>query len=134
MRLITYLAEGRSTLSWLVHPSKEDLWKADDRRMHQDRSLVVVWVDGGRLLDRTYAEQNLRVPGNKKERRVSDAKDHFRAGSPMDPPYVCSTSGATEIQFVNGRHRVLAAIELGQPTVPVFVKKYDAANVKKILS
>ena len=66
--------------------------------------------------------------------RLERAKAHFKAGGPMDLPIVGVTghsNGATYIS--NGRHRMVAAFQLGHEYIPMHIYKSDLENFKKLV-
>jgi hypothetical protein len=53
--------------------------------------------------------------------RLDNAKAHFKSGKFMDPPEVAYNDATGTVDFVDGRHRAVAAFQLGQMYIPFFV-------------
>lgn len=65
--------------------------------------------------------------------RLSNAKEHFKSGAPMDYPEVGYNSWSRTVDFSNGRHRTVAAYQLGYRYIPMFVSKDGLEEFKKIV-
>lgn len=70
--------------------------------------------------------------------RLERAKKHFESGEPMDYSEVSYNKNTGNIDFTNGRHRAVAAYQLGHDYIPIFVynnsldKFKELVDVKKI--
>jgi hypothetical protein len=65
--------------------------------------------------------------------RVKKAVDHFKAGEPMDYSEVSYSQYTKKINVDNGRHRALAAFQLGKEYIPMFIYKKNIDMFKKIV-
>lgn len=65
--------------------------------------------------------------------RLKMAKQHFIEGNPMDLPEIGFNHHFRKIGFTNGRHRTLAAFQLGEEYIPFFVYKPDVEIIKNIV-
>lgn len=65
--------------------------------------------------------------------RLPRAKAHFQSGGPMDLPLVGVGHTGKSTFISNGRHRMIAAFQLGHEYVPAFVYKDDLENFKKLV-
>ena len=65
--------------------------------------------------------------------RVKTAIDHFNSGEPMDPPVVAYVISRGEIEVGDGRHRIVAAYQLGHEYIPMFVSLGGLKEFKKLV-
>jgi hypothetical protein len=65
--------------------------------------------------------------------RLDRAKEHFISGEPMDYPEVAYSSYSKKINFTNGRHRSVAAFQLGCNYVPMFIYKETLADFMSLV-
>ena len=87
-------------------------------KCHRDFALDVNSEDGGE---------------NKIGNRLGFAKEHFTSGFPMDLPEIGYNTHWKTIDFDNGRHRTLAAYQLGEEYVPAFVSKDSVELIKQLV-
>lgn len=66
---------------------------------------------------------------NKIGDRVETAIQHWTDGGRMDPPIISITNG--QINFTDGRHRLVAAAQLGETEVPVIIAPFDHIKLAK---
>lgn len=66
-------------------------------------------------------------------KRLPNAKKHFMSGGPMDLPEVGYNSWSGTVDFTNGRHRTVAAYQLGKEYIPMFVAKDGLDEFKKLV-
>ena len=66
---------------------------------------------------------------NKIGDRVNTAIQHWSDGGRMDPPIISITNG--QINFLDGRHRLVAAAQLGETEVPVIIAPFDHIKLAK---
>ena len=107
------------------------------RRRLEDRHQIVE-IDIERLMAATNADQRIDLgaqtkadDGNIIGTRIQGAKDFFAGDVPMDPSSVgIGVNGG--IDFIDGRHRLVAAHQLGRRTAPVVVSDAEAARVREI--
>ena len=64
--------------------------------------------------------------------RLDRAKEHFMSGEAMDHPVV-SLNVFDQVEFTNGRHRTLAANQLGCEYIPMLVQNDNLEDFKKII-
>lgn len=65
--------------------------------------------------------------------RLNRAKSHFKGGGAMDPPEVAYSRYSNGVEFTNGRHRAVAAYQLGHEYIPMFVAKADISAFTEIV-
>lgn len=65
--------------------------------------------------------------------RLPRAKQHFLSGQPMDLPELGCNSRNNVIDFTNGRHRTVAAYQLGNEFIPMFVDKNNIEKFKSLV-
>ena len=87
-------------------------------KCHREFALDVNSEDGGR---------------NKIGNRLGWAKEHFSSGYPMDLPEIGYNKRSNTIDFDNGRHRTLAAYQLGSEYIPAFVAKDSIEAIKGLV-
>lgn len=126
--IVTDILLESSALNWALDPK-------DRQDKHSGYQLVHVNVaDLWKNINPDWLVTN-QSKTNHIKNRFEGAVEHFRSGQPMDPPTL-SYSGefsAHEVQVVNGRHRIAAAVELGQQWIPAFVLKEDLPDLKRVI-
>ena len=90
------------------------------------------------LMKHTFSNQKLDLNDpsggeNSKPERIVKAKERFLQGNPMDLPEVGCNDSGTAIGFTDGRHRTLAAYQLGADFIPMFIEKENLENFKKMV-
>ncbi len=65
--------------------------------------------------------------------RVPRAKAHWQAGQPMDYPSAGYSKYHNSIYIDNGRHRTVAAYQLGKEYIPMFVSTDGIDKFKEIV-
>lgn len=65
--------------------------------------------------------------------RLPNAKRHFELGGAMDLPEVGYNDWSGTVDFGNGRHRTVAAYQLGKRYIPMFVAKEGLDEFKKLV-
>lgn len=65
--------------------------------------------------------------------RLKMAKEHFIKGEPMDLPEVGYNKYTGKIDFTNGRHRTVAAYQLGHEYIPMFISKDSIEQFKGLV-
>jgi hypothetical protein len=65
--------------------------------------------------------------------RLPKAKNHFTSGGAMDLPEVGYNDWSGTVDFGNGRHRTVAAYQLGKRYIPMFVAKDGLDEFKKLV-
>ena len=63
--------------------------------------------------------------------RLPRAKEHFLKGEAMDYPEVAFNIATNTVDYTNGRHRAVAAYQLGKTYIPMFVSKDGLHQFKK---
>ncbi|MEE4302448.1 MAG: hypothetical protein V2J24_23615 [Pseudomonadales bacterium] len=112
---------GRTDVNWATGEQAQR-WT---RSQLEQGNYVLVNVPTEELIERGMSGTfDVRNPENQIGDRLSKARARMERGMPMDPPVVGLTRDG--IAFDDGRHRALAALELGQDTIPVMVPRDDA--------
>lgn len=65
--------------------------------------------------------------------RLQNAKQHFENNGAMDPAEVAYCDTNKTINFANGRHRAVAAYQLGYQYIPMFVYKRTIDKFKELV-
>jgi len=81
--------------------------------------------------DYTFDVNDETGGANANAHRLDKAMKHFDANEPMDLPQVAFNPWNHTVEFVNGRHRSLAALKKGQQYIPMFVAKHGLDEFKK---
>tara|TARA_Y100000588_G_scaffold267259_1_gene282312 strand:+ start:13803 stop:16106 length:2304 start_codon:yes stop_codon:yes gene_type:complete len=105
---------------------------------YKSNNLVMLEVKIEDLMKHTFSNQKLDLNDpnggeNAKPIRIEKAKEHFLQGNPMDLPEVGCNDSGTAIGFTDGRHRTLAAYQLGADFIPMFVEKENLDSFKKMV-
>lgn len=105
---------------------------------YKSNNLVMLEVKIEDLMKHTFNNQKLDLNDpnggeNAKPERIEKAKEHFSQGNPMDLPEVGCNDSGTAIGFTDGRHRTLAAYQLGADFIPMFVEKENLDSFKKMV-
>ena len=105
---------------------------------YKSNNLVMLEVKIEDLMKHTFSNQKLDLNdpnggANAKPIRIEKAKEHFLQGNPMDLPEVGCNDSGTAIGFTDGRHRTLAAYQLGADFIPMFIEKENLENFKKMV-
>jgi len=105
---------------------------------YKSNNLVMLEVKIEDLMKHTFNNQKLDLNNpnggeNAKPERIEKAKEHFSQGNPMDLPEVGCNDSGTAIGFTDGRHRTLAAYQLGADFIPMFVEKENLDSFKKMV-
>ena len=105
---------------------------------YKSNNLVMLEVKIEDLMKHTFNNQKLDLDNpnggkNAKPERIQKAKEYFSQGNPMDLPEVGCNDSGTAIGFTDGRHRTLAAYQLGAEFIPMFVEKENLENFKKMV-
>ena len=97
----------------------------------------IVWVDIEDVFKHTESDFTLDVNDPKGGKnsigdRVSKAKAHFMKDY-MNPSEIGYSSWTKSIVFSDGRHRLVAAYQLGERFAPVIVPNSEIASVKSLV-
>ena len=104
-----------------------------------DPEYVMVWVDIRDLFSKTDPGFRLDVDdprggpigiGN----RVQDSKEHWSSGGYMDLAVIGFNSYGNYFGFTNGRHRLVAAYQLGEQWAPVLVDTESVDKLKELVN
>ena len=104
------------------------------RQKSDDRALF--WVNIKELMDNTNPDfaLDLNDPTGGKNKigdRVNRAKEHWGKNGFMDPSEIGFNDHFKTIEFGDGRHRLVAAYQLGREYAPVIMLKDDAPNISQ---
>ena len=124
------IKEVENKLNWAL-----DRESAIDKRVDSDEfvKLIVNVPDVFRNAEKSVSFDLDDPTGgeNVKDFRLQGAKDHFRAGNPMDLPVLAASEWSDDIGIENGRHRMYAAYQMGHEYVPALVWKQNLAKFKE---
>ncbi|KKM82479.1 hypothetical protein LCGC14_1319100 [marine sediment metagenome] len=124
-------------IAWAVGKDKEHASNtAKNDLLDPDNELV--WVEIKDLFDKTEEQQRLDVEdpvggrysiGN----RVERARDYWQEGGYMDPPLVGWNDYKQTFNFTDGRHRLVAAYQLGERWAPVIVDRESVEKLRELV-
>ena len=120
-------------LRWAVGPNFS---QAEYKPAQTDKDRTVVWARISDIMAHTRRDYALDLQDpkggpNAISNRVAKAKKHWAAGGYMDPSEI-HVQGNT-ITFTNGRHRLVAAHQLGEEYAPVVVALDELDDLEKIV-
>jgi len=108
------------SLNWAIG---ENGYRAEQPELLDASTREIVWFDILELFEHTCPPWTLD-PDNlrpKDGRKVDAAREHFENGSWMDPADVQKMHEGGNYIEVEGRHRLIAAIQLGETYAPFSV-------------
>jgi uncharacterized protein DUF5591 len=111
-------------VAWAVGPRAGEM-KGSTRNLTRGWELIEVPIDA--LFAATVASQRLDLE-DPSPARVWQAKWHWGQGGAIDPSQL-GLSAAGPLMFDDGRHRLVAAWQLGERTAPVLVPPGEAGAV-----
>jgi hypothetical protein len=120
-------------LRWAVGPNFSH---AEYKPAQTNKDRTVVWARISDIMSHTRRDYALdlnhpRGGAHAVGARVDKAKQHWAAGGYMDPSEI-HVDGNT-ITFTNGRHRLVAAHQLGEEYAPVVVALDELDDLEKIV-
>ena len=106
------------------------------RQKSEDR--VIFWVNIKELMDNADPDfaLDLNDPTGGKNKigdRVNRAKEHWGKNEFMDPSEIGYNNHYNTIGFGDGRHRLVAAYQLGHQYAPVTMLKDDVPKIGKLI-
>ena len=106
------------------------------RQTSEERTLC--WINIKELMNNTDPDFALDLndpTGGKNSigNRVERAKNHWNKNEFMDPSEICYNDHYNIIGFGDGRHRLVAAYQLGHQYAPVTMLKDDVPKIGKII-
>lgn len=114
--------------------------KAQHASKHYQTSgdYALVNVDIKRLFDNIEDFQKMDLSseeggGKSMSSRIPKAKEHWKSGGHMDPPIVAYNEWQNEFTFTDGRHRLVAAYQMGHATAPILVPREQVEVFKEKL-
>lgn len=96
------------------------------RRYQTRGDYALVNVDIKKLFDNLESFQKIDLSseeggGKSMSTRIPRAKEHWQGGGYMDPPTVGYNEYLDKFTFTDGRHRLVAAYQMGYKTAPIMV-------------
>lgn len=123
----------------LLHQLFETLsWNTNGKRYDAPADYVLVQVRPDELWK--HIHPNWLVTNKSPENHIGDrfnrAVKHFNDNQPMDPPVITTNDYDKQypLDVDNGRHRIAAAVQLGQKWIPVYVHPDQVEKIRKIIS
>lgn len=129
MRLLALLEDlnhpDRRDVRWAVGKHADKAKPSTQRDFH-DPEYVLVWANIKDIFDHAVPNMALDVEDpmggkNRIGQRVPNAKMFWAGGGHMDPSLIYMRG--SKVDFVDGRHRLVAAYQLGHRFAPVLVPK-----------
>lgn len=120
-------------LNWAIG---KDIDKA--QAPYRQKNNKIVWLNAEEVLPKVHPdfrvipESGMNHIGN----RMDKAKSHFASGGYMDPPDVVYNAQHPKypVGIDNGRHRIAAALSMGEKWFPASVEPDDVPQLKKHIS
>ena len=124
-------------LNWAVGPNINHAYGAIKNDLN-DPDYMVVWVDIKDLFDKTYSQQRLNVDDptggeNSIGNRVERAKEFWHKGGYMNPSLVSWNDYCKCFDFSDGRHRLVAAYQMGERWAPIVIDKESTGKLKELV-
>lgn len=99
---------------------------------------VLVEVDIERLLKNIPKDMQVDISseeggGKSMRHRIPRAKEHWQSGNFMDPPIVGFNEWTNNFEISDGRHRLVAAYQMGERTAPVLIPRHTLDVFKERL-
>lgn len=128
--------DTQSGLNWAVGKdlqhakgiTKNDIMSGNNAVVWIDIEKTMSQVEKGWELDLKDPSGGIHSIGN----RVDAAKEYFQAGNYMDPSFLGVSEYSGKIAFTDGRHRLVAAYQLGARTAPVIVPKDNISALRAL--
>ena len=124
-------------LHWAVRKSQADGYT---KNLFADPHYKLIWVDIEKLMQNTDSMQRISLSartskddGNIIGNRVQRAKEHWKEGGYMNPSNIAWNESSKSINFGDGRHRLVAAYQMGETMAPVFVDVESLPMIQKVL-
>lgn len=103
----------------------------------ESEDFTTITVDIKKLFDNTIDMQRLSTKGtggpNAKQFRIKNAKQFWEQGGHMDLAVISYDSYHKRIQFTDGRHRLVAAYQMGEKNAPVLAYTKNLDKLKALL-
>ena len=127
MRASDFITESKIGLKWNTKNSSP-----------QNYEVVMVNIES--LMDNTNPMQKISLSAQTKADdaniigdRVSRAKMFWKEGNTMDMSMVGYSEYSNMVEFTDGRHRLVAAYQLGERYAPVLVDKEGVESFKTLV-
>jgi hypothetical protein len=118
-------------------------WDFTEIEMYNSRGIdpessysEIIWVNPVKILDNMSSDWKVYRGHNEIGNRLDRAVKHFKDNQPMTPPLVSYNPHDKQhpVGITNGRHRIAAAIELNQKSIPIAVTQVDKDILYKLLN
>lgn len=124
-----------TSLNWAVGPNSG---KASSISRNQQKKHKVIWLPIKDVFSKVERGFKLDIDdpkggANAKPERIERAKEHFLSGGYMDPPEVGYNDWFRSIVFTDGRHRLVAAYQLGAKKAPFVVDSDSKEDILELI-
>lgn len=125
------------TLNW-AYGKNADKASGSSRNDLKSSDYEIVWVDIKDLFNKTGSQQKLDVDDprggeNSIGNRVATAKEHWANGGFMNLSIVGWNDYFNSFDFTDGRHRLVAAYQLGERWAPILVDYMSIDKLKELV-
>ena len=95
---------------------------------------TLIWVDIRELYDYTWQSQRLDIDHPEGgpigiSNKIQRVKDHWQEGGYVDPSYLVWDRNEKAFVFVDGRHRLVAAYQLGEKWAPIIAANQETVDM-----
>lgn len=130
-------SEFLENVNWAIGKNIDKATKLGQKEI-QDPNNEIIWVDIKDLFSKTGSDQRLDVddPTGGKNRigdRITRAIEHWKNGGYMNPAFVGWNDYFRNIGFTDGRHRLVAAYQMGERWAPIIVDKQSIDKVRELV-
>lgn len=117
-------------IKWAI---KENINEAEEPTLQDFNTWQIFWLGIATVFKHTHniCTIDLENPTQRQTRKVELIKRHIGHGGWLDPPHICEMKN-TFIR-IEGKHRLLAAHQLGEIYAPLSVKKKDVQKIIALL-
>ena len=136
MKMLDIIEDAPTPIKWAVgDDADKGLGWAKQQQTQDDSNMVIVWAHIEDLFNHTvhgYELDPTDPTGGKNSigDRAARAKAHWTGGGHMDPSDIFVHPNGL-VDWGNGRHRAVAAFQMGHEYIPVLVEK---DNMKALIS
>ncbi len=126
-------------LQWATGPNVKHAQPMAQRHQSPERDdYILVEIDIRRLFDQLHGDYKLDLDseaggGKSMSGRIPRAKEHWKSGGFMDPIYAGYSEYNDAFEISNGRHRAVAAYQMGETTIPALIPDYQLEVFKERL-
>lgn len=121
--------------AWVTQENKEQLVNASIFYGLED-DVIIINVVLQRLIDQSEflgLDPQRLITDDANDFRFVEIIERWENGKVIDPPEVSFQENSNHITFMDGRHRTIAAYQIGAESIPVAIKKQELERFKSLL-